>query len=120
MRILSRALSTLLLLAPLSVTLPVHAQSYTIAAIVFTHPGPYTSAELLTASGLSPEALQEFNKAWQMKPGDVYNPTYVSNFIHSNTALPHLARYAGTFQASADPTTHLVDLTLAFFPYNGQ
>ena len=45
-----RALSTLLLLAPLAA----HAQTFTIASIVFTHPGPYTNAELLTASGLAP------------------------------------------------------------------
>jgi outer membrane protein assembly factor BamA len=49
-----RALSAALLLAPLSIALPAPAQNYTIAAIVFTHPGPYTSAELLTVSGLAP------------------------------------------------------------------
>jgi outer membrane protein assembly factor BamA len=49
MRLPLRVLATLLLLAPLAA----HAQ-YSIATITFKHPGPYTRAELLAASGLEP------------------------------------------------------------------
>ena len=66
------------------------------------------------------EAQQEFITAWQMMPGDIYNPGYVADFIHNNTALPHLRTYAGTFRAEADPQTHLVNLTVTFFPSNGR
>ena len=49
-----------------------------------------------------------------MKPGDIYNEHYVQTFINKNTALQHLATYSAGFQASADPQTHLVDLTITF------
>jgi outer membrane protein assembly factor BamA len=50
MRLPLRALATLLLLAPFAAA---HAQ-YSIATLTFQHPGPYTRAELLAASGLEP------------------------------------------------------------------
>lgn len=96
------------------------AASRTVAYTLEPIPGEIYHLHTATPTGLSPEALQEFNTAWQMKPGDVYNPAYVSNFIHANKTLRHLSTYAGSFQASADPQTHLVDLTIAFFPSNGQ
>jgi outer membrane protein assembly factor BamA len=49
MRLPLRALATLLLAVPLAA----HAQ-YSIATVTFQHPGPYTHAELLAASGLEP------------------------------------------------------------------
>jgi outer membrane protein assembly factor BamA len=50
-----RVLTTLLLLAPLAALVsPARSQTYTIASVVFTHPGPYTNAELLAVSGLAP------------------------------------------------------------------
>jgi outer membrane protein insertion porin family len=93
-----------------------HTVAYTLHAV----PGDPYHLRTVTAAGLSPEAQKEFNTAWQMKPGEIYNPSYVAAFIHANTALPHLSTYAGTFQASADPTTHQVDLTLTFYPNNNQ
>ncbi|MGA7155826.1 MAG: hypothetical protein WBY53_03200 [Acidobacteriaceae bacterium] len=50
MRTPIRAILTALLLAPL----PALAQNLTIASVTFHNPGPYTSAELLTTSGLHP------------------------------------------------------------------
>ncbi len=96
------------------------ATAHTVAYTLEPIPGEIYHLHTATPTGLSPEALQEFNSTWQLKPGDVYNPAYVTEFIHNNTALKHLATYAGTFRASADPTTHLVDLTLTFAPYNGK
>jgi outer membrane protein insertion porin family len=89
-----------------------HTVAYTLEAI----PGEVYHLHAVTPTGLSPDALQEFNTAWQMKSGDIYNPAYVSNFIHANTALRHLSTYVGSFQAAADTQTHLVDLTITFFP----
>jgi outer membrane protein insertion porin family len=96
------------------------AAAHTVAYTLEPVPGDVYHLRTVTPKGLSPEALQEFNAAWRMKPGDVYNPTYVPEFIHNNTALKHLSTYAGSFQASADPQTHQVDLTLTFAPYNGK
>lgn len=92
-----------------------HTVAYTLAVL----PGDVYHLKAVTPTGLSAEAQQEFITAWQMKPGDIYNPGYVADFIHNNTALPHLRTYAGTFRAEADPQTHLVDLTVTFFPSNG-
>ena len=87
-----------------------HTVAYTLRAV----PGLPYHFHTVTATGLSAEAQQEFNTAWQMKPGDLYNPTYVATFIKQNKTLPHLSTYLGTFQSSADPQTHLVDLTMIF------
>ena len=96
--------------------LAAHAVTYNLEPI----PGDVYRLRTATPTGLSPEALQEFNSTLQLKPGDIYNPAYVTEFIHNNTALKHLSTYAGGFQASADPQTHLVDLTLTFYPSNGK
>jgi outer membrane protein insertion porin family len=93
-----------------------HAVTYNLEPI----PGDVYRLHTVTPTGLSPEALQEFNANWQMKPGDVYNPEYVSTFVKANKSLPLLSTYAGGFKASADSQTHLVDLTITFTPYNGK
>jgi outer membrane protein insertion porin family len=92
-----------------------HTVAYTLAVL----PGDVYHLKTVTPTGLSAEAQQEFNTAWQMKPGDIYNPSYVAAFIHANTALRHLSTYTGTFHAEADPQTHLVDLTVTFFASSG-
>ncbi len=89
-----------------------HTVAYTLRAV----PGLPYHLHAVTATGLSAEAQQEFNTAWRMKPGDVYNPAYVATFIKNNKTLPHLSTYLGTFQSSADPQTHQVDLTIIFLP----
>jgi outer membrane protein insertion porin family len=91
----------------------------TVAYTLEPIPGDIYHLHTATPTGLSPKALQEFNSAWQMKPGDVYNPDYVASFIKANKTLPHLSKYQGSFQASADPQTRLVDLTMTFAPNNG-
>jgi outer membrane protein insertion porin family len=94
------------------------AAAHTVAFTLEPIPGDVYHLHAVTPSGLSPEALQEFNTAWQMKPGDVYNPDYAATFVKKNKAFPHISRYVGTFQSSADPQTHLVDLTMIFLPNN--
>ena len=89
-----------------------HTVAYTLEPI----PGDIYHLHTVTPTGLPPEALQEFNSAWLMKSGDIYNPTYAATFVKKNKALPYLSRYIGTFQSSADPQTHLVDLTMTFLP----
>jgi outer membrane protein insertion porin family len=103
------------LTAPPTLDDTAHNVAYALAVL----PGDVYHLKTVTPTGLSAEAQQEFITAWQMKPGDIYNPSYVAAFIHNNTALRHLSTYAGTFRAEADPQTHLVDLTVTFFPSNG-
>jgi outer membrane protein assembly factor BamA len=90
--------------------------AHTVAYAPQVIPGEVYHLKTVTALNLSPEAKTEFDRGWLMKPGDPYSEAYVSGFIQANTALQHLAKYAATFQASADPQTHLVDLTITFTP----
>lgn len=87
-----------------------HTVTYTLHVI----PGEQYHLKSVTPLNLSPDAQKEFDSGWRMKPGDLYNEHYVQTFINNNTALQHLATYSASFQASADPQTHLVDLTITF------
>lgn len=87
-----------------------HTVIYALHAIA----GEQYHLKSVTPLNLSPEAQKEFDSGWRMKPGDLYNERYVQTFINNNTALQHLATYSASFQASADPQTHLVDLTITF------
>ena len=90
-----------------------HTVSYSLHVV----PGDQYRFKSVTALNLTPEAQAEFDRGWTMKPNDVYNEAYVAKFINNNTALLHLARYAGTFQAIGDPQTHMVDVTITFLPH---
>jgi hypothetical protein len=89
-----------------------HTVAYTLKVI----PGEVYHLNSVTPLNLSTEAQKEFDRGWLMKKGDIFNQTYVNEFLHYNTALQHLARYSATFQTSTDPATHLVDLTITFIP----
>ena len=88
--------------------------AHTVEYALHTIPGEQYRLKSVTPLNLSPEAQKEFDSGWRMKPGDIYNEHYVQTFINKNTALQHLATYSAGFQASADPQTHLVDLTITF------
>jgi hypothetical protein len=90
--------------------------SHTVAYAPKVIPGEVYRVKSVTPQNLAPDAQKEFDANWRMKPGEPYSATYVEHFIQTNTALPHLATYTASYQASADPATHLVDLTITFFP----
>jgi outer membrane protein assembly factor BamA len=87
-----------------------HHVSYTIAV----DPGPQYHVHSIQALGLSAEQQKQFDSAWHMNPGDFYDVTYVTQFLHNNSALQSLAGYSATYNALSDPDTHLVDLTITF------
>ncbi len=89
-----------------------HTVTYALSVV----PGDQYRLKSVTPLNLSPEAQKEFDTGWLMKPNDIYNETYIAKFINNNTALRGLATYSASFQASADPQTHLVDLTITFVP----
>jgi outer membrane protein assembly factor BamA len=88
--------------------------AHTVSYALRTVPGDVYHFKSVTPLNLSPVAQKEFDAGWLMKSGDVYNESYITDFIHANTALLHLATYTASFQSSADPQTHLVDLTINF------
>ncbi len=87
-----------------------HTVSYDLAAV----PGEQYHLKTITIVGLDPDSRQQFDSGWRMKPSDLYNEPYIQHFLNNNTALLKLNNYVGSYQASADPNTHLVDLTITF------
>jgi len=109
-----------------------HAQGYTEAVVKETStldpdsgavtyaftvdPGPQYTLHAVTVNGLSPEAQAEFDSAWTLKPGDVFNEKLLVNFLIDHQSLKTLAGYSLSYNTSSTPDTHLVDLTLNFKP----
>jgi outer membrane protein assembly factor BamA len=87
-----------------------HHVSYTITV----DPGTQYHIHTVKALGLSAEQQKQFDSAWHMNPGDFYDANYLTNFLHNNSALQTLSGYSATYDAIADPNTHLVDLTITF------
>jgi outer membrane protein assembly factor BamA len=87
-----------------------HHVSYTITVV----PGPQYRIRTVKTLGLSDEQQKQFNSAWSMNTGDIYDVTYLSTFLAKNTSLTKLAGYSASYKALADPDSHLVDLTISF------
>jgi outer membrane protein assembly factor BamA len=92
------------------------ATAHTVAYTLRPVPGEIYHLHTVTANGLSPDAQKAFDAAWQMKPGDPYSTIPINEFLRKNIAQPAFRPYTMSYQASADPQTHLVDLTLTFAP----
>jgi outer membrane protein insertion porin family len=84
--------------------------SYTFTVI----PGEAYRIRTLTSFNLNPAQQSDFNRAWTLKAGDVFNSEYITNFLQQNTALRSFDGYSATFKAIRDPETHLVDVTVTF------
>jgi outer membrane protein insertion porin family len=89
-----------------------HTVRYTLQVI----PGEIYHLKSVTPLHLSAAAQKDFDFGWLLKPGAAYDPLYAASFLTNNTALRSLAGYTASFQAAADSQTHLVDLTINFFP----
>jgi len=87
-----------------------HHVSYTITV----DPGPQYHIRSVKALGLSAEQQKQFDSAWHMNAGDFYDTTYLTEFLHKNSALQTLNGYSATYNTTSDPDTHLVDLTITF------
>jgi outer membrane protein assembly factor BamA len=84
--------------------------AYTISVV----PGQQYHLHSINTLNLSPNQRKDFDSAWKLQPGDLYNAEYVSTFLTQNTAIQSLTGYSATYKAIADPDSHLVDLTLNF------
>jgi outer membrane protein assembly factor BamA len=87
-----------------------HTVAYDIKAV----PGDQYHLKSVTQVGLSPDVRQKFDSPWNLKTGEIYNETYVTEFLRHNIAQPPFNTYGASFQASSDPQTHLTDLTITF------
>ena len=83
-----------------------------VAYAVTVEPGEQYRLKTFTADGLDAVAKADFDRTFQIKPGDVFNPEYVANFLKNNTAVKSLEGYSGGYKAIADPNTHTVEVVL--------
>jgi outer membrane protein assembly factor BamA len=77
-------------------------------------PGDVYRVNSVTVTGLSGEALSDFNANFQLRQGTVLDISYLDSFLANNTSLAALKGYGFSYQTSENTETHLVDLTLAF------
>jgi outer membrane protein assembly factor BamA len=85
-----------------------------VAYSVSVKPGEQYRIHDITADHLDPAASDAFDRSFQMKQGDLYNPEYVTEYLKYKTAPEGLKEYAATFKAYANPNNHTVDLVLSF------
>jgi outer membrane protein assembly factor BamA len=91
------------------------AAAHTVAYAVTVTPGEQYRVHQVTTEGLDAAAQADFDHGFTLKPGDLYNPGYITRFLTNNTALRSLAGYAGGFKAYAYPATHTVDVVVSFY-----
>ena len=77
-------------------------------------PGPQYTIRSLDIQGLDPAARKDFDAAWTMKVGDVYNEPYLLNFLANHPSIDSLKGYTFGYNRAATPDTHQIDLTLTF------
>jgi len=87
-----------------------HLVSYAISV----NPGVQYHLSEINASNLAPDTRRQFDAAWKLHPGDLYDETYLASFIKSNIALPYLQPYSLSYRVERDPDNHLVKLFLIF------
>jgi outer membrane protein insertion porin family len=85
-----------------------------VAYVVSVMPGEQYRIRNLEVLNLSPVQRAEFDSAWRLKPGELYNAGYITHFLKNNTALRSLNGYSASFQLASDPDSHLADLTINF------
>jgi len=85
-----------------------------VAYTVSVTSGPQYKLRDLTVVGLTPAQRKEFDSAWKLHRGDLYDAGYVKSFLANNTALPLLRGMSAGVKANEDPDAGLLDLTLSF------
>lgn len=87
-----------------------HHVAYTVNVI----PGDQYHFRSIKTIGLTSGQQKQFDSAWQMHPGDVYDVTYLTEFLKTHPELATLRGFSATYKEYSDPNTHLVDLVLTF------
>jgi outer membrane protein insertion porin family len=87
-----------------------HQVAFTVAVI----PGEQYKLRQVTPVGLSAAQQADFDKAWKLHPGDVFDEGYASSFLQMNSALQSFNGYSAKFKTIADPDTHTVELVMTF------
>ena len=90
------------------------ATNHTVAYALKVTPGPVYTLGTLTITGDTPATRKFFDSVWPLKIGDPYSDQIVNAFLRKNAAQPAFKNVSLGYQASTNPDTHLVDLTITF------
>jgi outer membrane protein insertion porin family len=90
------------------------ATNHTVAYALKLTPGPVYTLGTLTITGDTPATRKAFDAVWPLKIGDPYSDHIVNAFLRKNAAQPAFKNVSLGYQASTNPDTHLVDLTITF------
>ena len=90
---------------------------HTVAYDIEIVPGDFYRLRDVEFKNLSPAQLKQVNEAWKLKPGDVYDPTYVTGFLVNNRqSLRSLDGWSAMWTQTIDDEKKTVDLVLTFRP----
>ena len=92
-----------------------HEETHTVDYAVTVEPGEVYTVRNITLGPLAAAARAEFDGAFTMKTGDVYNPEYLRGFSSSHPNLRAFSAYSMGYKAYADPNAHTVDVVLSFY-----
>jgi outer membrane protein insertion porin family len=90
------------------------AATHQVAYAISVVPGGQYRLRKITINGLPPSMKADFDYAFNLHPGDLYDEDYVGTFLIHNGDMAALAAFGGAFRAAADPNTHLIDLEINF------
>jgi outer membrane protein assembly factor BamA len=76
----------------------------------------YTLAAVNT--NLPPGAAAQFQAAWKLQPGSIYDATYLTTFLKANIGQPYLQPYAVSYKIERDTTTRQLTVNLTFLRRN--
>ena len=98
----------------LAATGVIDAAANTVSYTFTVSPGEQYRIHSVNTLNLNPTQQADFNKAWKLKAGDLFNPDYITHFIENNTALRSFQNYVASYKAVRDPAAHQVDVTITF------
>ena len=87
--------------------------AHQVAYSISVDPGPQYHFRSVRWPSVSLEQAKEFDAAWRMKPGDVYDSTYLLKFLMLNNTLTRQG-YKMNVAMKRDPAALMVDLTITF------
>jgi outer membrane protein insertion porin family len=88
--------------------------AHTVSYSVSVEPGAQYRVQAIKTLNLTDVQQKEFDSAWRLKPGEIYDENYVTSFLTKNTALRSLEGYSGSFKTVGNPDTHLAVVTITF------
>jgi outer membrane protein assembly factor BamA len=96
-------------LAPPVIDRMAHQVAYSISVV----PGPQYHFKSVRWPSVSAEQAKEFDAAWKMLPGDVYDNSYLGRFFTQSTSLGKQG-YKMNAVIKRDPVALTVELSVTF------